>query len=430
MNRVFSKTMRCDRRNFLQVGSATLFGLSFADLLAARADESTSQTETTAAQNCIFIWLAGGPATIDMWDMKPEAPLGIRGEFHPIATSVPGLSICEHLPLMAQTMDRCVLVRSVSHTLADHVPGTELVVTGHVPTPALVYPSIGSLASKLLPERTGVPKYMTLGDQIPGSSGFLGASGSAFQIRPADLGSRDRNGGTGAYCRRVFRWMIGCREKLLRQLDSQFAPLDHAPLADELSTFQHQALDILRSNKTRQALDLQAESEKTRMRYGNGWAGQALLAARRLVEAGVGFVTASIGGWDTHGDNFGQLRNTLLPQLDRRIVVIDPRPGRARSAQQHARVLRRRIRSDSVRQRTGRTRSLGQSHVGPFGRRPSPARPGLRSNRRTRHGTDFRPLLSGGYQRHYTQLAGRPIQCVADNARGPDPSPFSATARR
>ena len=317
MNRVFSKAMRCDRRNFLQVGSATLFGLSFADLLAARADEPTSKAEAAAARNCIFIWLAGGPATIDMWDMKPEAPLGIRGEFHPIATSVPGLSICEHLPLMAQMMDRCVLVRSVSHTLADHAPGTELVVTGHAPSPALVYPSIGSLASKLLPERTGVPKYMTLGDQIPGSSGFLGASGSAFQIRPADLGGHDRTAVPVQLPEGFSLDDLDRREKLLRQLDSQFAPLDHAPLADELSTFQHQALDILRSNKTRQALDLQAESEKTRTRYGNGWAGQALLAARRLVEAGVGFVTASIGGWDTHGDNFGQLRNNLLPQLDR-----------------------------------------------------------------------------------------------------------------
>ena len=93
-------------------------------------------------------------------------------------------------------------------------------------------------------------------------------------------------------------------------------------MSKSLSTFQQQALDILRSNKTRQALDLKAEPEKTRTRYGQGWAGQALLAARRLVEAGVGFVTASIGGWDTHGDNFGQLRSTLLPQLDHALSAL------------------------------------------------------------------------------------------------------------
>jgi uncharacterized protein (DUF1501 family) len=112
------------------------------------------------------------------------------------------------------------------------------------------------------------------------------------------------------------------RESLLARLDSQFAALDQAPLARELSSFQRPALDILRSNKTRQALNLQAEPEATRTRYGRGWAGQALLAARRLVEAGVGFVTASIGGWDTHQDNFGQLRNRLLPQLDHALSAL------------------------------------------------------------------------------------------------------------
>jgi Protein of unknown function (DUF1501) len=321
MKRISSTGARCHRRDFLQVGTASLFGLTFADLLAERA-RGNAPSSKEAARSCIFVWLAGGPATIDMWDMKPNAPARIRGEFHSIATSLPGLSICEHLPEMAKIMERCVLVRSVSHTLADHEPGTKIMVTGHAPSPDLVYPSLGSVASKLLPARAGVPPYITLGDQVPSGSGFLGASGSPFNIRPADLATRDRTAVPVELPAGFSLDDLERREKLLKQLDGEFAAMDRAPLADELSAFQRQALDILRSNKTRQALNLQAEPEKTRTRYGNGWAGQALLAARRLVEAGVGFVTASIGGWDTHADNFGQLRSVLLPQLDRALSAL------------------------------------------------------------------------------------------------------------
>jgi hypothetical protein len=153
------------RRDFLEVGTAGLLGLSIADMLAARS--SAAGKGLRPARNCIFVWLAGGPATIDMWDMKPNAPNQIRGEFRPIATTVHGLEICEHLPELARVMNRCVLVRSVSHTLADHSPGTELVITGHAPTPALAYPCIGSLATKLVKPHGGVPPYIVLGDNAP-----------------------------------------------------------------------------------------------------------------------------------------------------------------------------------------------------------------------------------------------------------------------
>jgi hypothetical protein len=295
--------------------------MTFADLLHERACGAAASSKAPA-KSCIFVWLAGGPATIDMWDLKPDAPAGIRGEFRPAATSVSGLSISEHLPKLAQVMNRCVLVRSVSHTLADHAPGTEMVVTGHAPTPALAYPSLGSLASQFLPPRSGVPPHIALGDQIPGGSGFLGASGSAFHIRPADLGGRSRSAVPVELPDGFSLTDLKRREALLKRLDAEAGEFDRASLTKELSVFQQQAVDILRSNKTRQALDFNAEPEKSRERYGQGWAGQALLAARRLVEAGVGFVTASIGGWDTHVDNFGQLRSALLPQLDRGLSAL------------------------------------------------------------------------------------------------------------
>lgn len=309
---------RCDRRDFLQIGGASVLGLTLADLLGGRA---RGEEPRRAAKSMIVVWLAGGPATIDMWDMKPDAPGGIRGEFQPIQTSLAGVSICEHLPEMAKQMDRATLIRSVSHTLAEHGPGTELVITGHPPTPALEYPSLSAVGTQFVAARSGVPSYVTLGSDVPGGSGFLGAAASPFRIADGDLagkGSRvpvDLPGGftTGDLARRT---------ALLARLDGQFAQYDRANLSRALSSFEAQAVDILRSNKTRQALDLESEPEASRTRYGNAWAGRGLLAARRLVEAGVGFVTVAISGWDTHANNFGQLRTVLLPQLDRALAAL------------------------------------------------------------------------------------------------------------
>ena len=113
------------------------------------------------ATGVIQIWLSGGPATIDMWDLKPDAPEEIRGEFRPIATAAPGVSIGEHMPGLAKVMDRCVLVRSLGHTISAHGPGTIYMATGNRPRPALDYPALGSLAARLLPPRQGVPPYVT-----------------------------------------------------------------------------------------------------------------------------------------------------------------------------------------------------------------------------------------------------------------------------
>jgi hypothetical protein len=317
----FSTSARLRRRDFLQVGTSALLGMTFADLLRGRClAESTSSV--TPAKSCIFVWLAGGPATIDMWDLKPSAPAEIRGEFRPIETVAPGVSICEHLPEMAKVMDRCVLVRSVSHTLAEHDPGTELFVTGHTPTPALTYPSLGAIATSLLPTSPGVPSYIALGDRVPGSSGFLGAARSPFRIVPDDLRTQGKLAVPVELPDGFSLNDLERRHRLLQELDRQSAAMDRAPLAEQLTSFQSQALDILRSNKTRAALNLEAEPEASRKPYGNSWAAQGLLAARRLVEAGVGFVTVSIGEWDTHGNNFQRLRGALLPQLDQALAAL------------------------------------------------------------------------------------------------------------
>src|SRR5262249_8270473 len=150
------------RRDFLKIGAAGLFGLSLPQLLQLEARAQQGQGNAPArgrnarATSVIMVWLAGGPATIDMWDVKPNAPEGIRGEFQEVNTNVEGIRISEHLPRMAQVMDKCTVVRSLHHTIPAHGPATVFMTTGNRPTPALQYPAIGSLATRLLPAAQGV----------------------------------------------------------------------------------------------------------------------------------------------------------------------------------------------------------------------------------------------------------------------------------
>src|ERR1700730_13391919 len=174
---------RFHRRDFLKLGTAGLLGLGLADLLRLEARAGKAKGK---AKSVIMVWLAGGPATIDIWDLKPEAPENIRGEFKAIDTSAKGVQISEFLPKMAKVMDRCALVRSVNHNIAAHGPGTVYMPTGNRPTPALDYPSLGSLASKLLPESAGVPSYVAFrgarGDGFAGNAGYLGTAYNPFEV--------------------------------------------------------------------------------------------------------------------------------------------------------------------------------------------------------------------------------------------------------
>jgi hypothetical protein len=304
------------RRDFLTVGAAGLLGLGLSDILAleARADSTKRRRK---ADSVILLWLGGGPATIDMWDLKPEAPEHIRGEFKSIATRVSGTRICEHLPKTAHVMDRCALVRSLGHSVTAHGPGTIYMATGHPPSAAIEYPSLGSLASKLLPAAPGVPPYLEFGmaGGYSGNAGFLGAAYNPFQIEAGQgRGSPNLDGislPAGFTVSQLVR-----REQLRDRLDARLRKLDTDPTSASLNRFQQQALDILRSDKTRRAFDLDKEPESLRERYGRTPFGQSVLTARRLVEAGARFVTVGLGGWDTHSRNFQVLRTQLLPQLD------------------------------------------------------------------------------------------------------------------
>jgi hypothetical protein len=317
------------RRDVLRAGVAGLLGMALPDALRAEALAASNSTSKPAARRpatgVIQIWLAGGPATIDLWDLKPDAPEEIRGEFRPIATAVPGVALCEHLPRLARVMDRCTLIRSLGHAISAHGPGTVYMATGNRPGPALEYPAAGALAAKLLPSRRGVPAYVTfaaLREGIPAAGpGHLGPACGPFEVEGDPVGGTLQSYGVSlpeGFPLRQFE----SREALRDSFDGGLRALDSTEVMASLDRFHRQAAEILRSDRVRAALDLSREPEALRDDYGRSPLGQGALAARRLIEAGARFVTLGFGGWDTHNDNFRTLRTRLLPPLDRAVSAL------------------------------------------------------------------------------------------------------------
>ena len=315
------------RRDFLQIGSAGFLGLSLPNLLRSEARAADAK-KGPKAKSVILVWLSGGPATIDMWDNKPEAPEGIRGEFKSIDTKAAGMRVSECLPKMAEVGDRISIVRSLSHTIPSHGPGTVFMTTGNKPSAALQYPSMGSVCAKMLSVERGVPPYVSFADIRGGTAGMSGYLGTAYNPFGVEGSAAGKNGGTmrvrGITLPPGFSLEeLENRDKLLSGFDQGFKDLDsNANLVDGLDTFHKQALDILRSDKTKKAFNLAAEKDTVRESYGPTPFGSSALAARRLVEAGVRFVTISTGGWDTHGQNFTNLKTKLLPQLDQTLAAL------------------------------------------------------------------------------------------------------------
>jgi len=323
-------TTDCDgflRRDFLKIGAAGVLGLTLPQLLQleAQAAKSGDASKAKKATSVIMVWLGGGPATIDMWDLKPEAPEGIRGEFKEIETKAQGVKISQHLPKMAQVLDKATVVRSLYHTIPSHGPATVFMTTGNKPTPALQYPSLGSVTAKMLKGEAGVPSYVSFGDLRGGAAGVSGYLGTAYNPFIVEGAGNAGKGGTAGDLRvRGIQLPTGFtldelenRDKLLKDFDSTFKQVDKsADLVEGLDAFHKQALEILRSDKTKKAFNLTQESAELRARYGTTPFAQGALAARRLVEAGVRFVTVSLGGWDTHQKTFEAHSTRLLPQLD------------------------------------------------------------------------------------------------------------------
>jgi hypothetical protein len=305
------------RRDFLALGAGGLFGLTLPDLLRLQARGEAPRRRAGAV---IMVWLGGGPSHLDMWDLKPEAPENIRGEFKPIATSVPGVQISEHLPKMARVLDRVTVVRSLYHTIPSHGPASVFMTTGNKPTPAVQYPHLGSASARLLHAERGVPPFVSFGEMRGGAvAGYLGTAYNPFIVEGVPANAK----GGAARVRGIqlpagfTLEQLADRDRLLEGFDATFREADRsADLVEGMDAFHRQALEILRSDRTKKAFDLSQEKQELRERYGATPFGQAALLARRLVEAGVRFVTLSLGGWDTHGQNFQALSKRLLPQLD------------------------------------------------------------------------------------------------------------------
>jgi hypothetical protein len=322
------------RREFLQVGFSGFLGMSASALLAGKASAASSAAQPQRAKSMILVFLTGAPSHIDTFDMKPDAPEGIRGEFKPIATNVPGIQFCEHLPRLAAMADRLAVVRSMAHSNLNHLNATHWVLTGQ-PQPGAFfdkiasrddYPCYASALDYVRPSR-GVPTGVTLPTHLiegpltwPGqTAGFLGPKFDPWQIKqdPNRPGFRvaDLTLPEGFTIDR-----LRSRLDLLGVLSRDRDALDSQGGRDALSEQRRQALSMLLSGKVARALDLDKEDPKMRDRYGRHMFGQSLLVAKRLVEAGVPIVQVNMGrvqNWDTHSGNFRRLKNELLPPLDR-----------------------------------------------------------------------------------------------------------------
>jgi hypothetical protein len=337
----------CDglsRRTFLRVGAASAIGLGLPDLLRA------SPAGRAKAKSVILFLMEGGPSHIDLWDMKPDAPEEVRGEFRPIATTVPGLVFCEHLPLLAQQAHHLTLVRSVHHTVADHNAGAYYALTGRDPvvngrlitTPSADnFPPIGAVLAKLRPTGRPLPDFVQTpdwlsnnGSFLPGQdAGFLGAEFDPFLTGDPSLPHYQVPG--LSLPRELPLDRIDRRRTLLDALDHA---LGDGEVVETLDAHYRKAFSLIASPEARRAFDLSEEPAEVRERYGLDptndrtrearqfgglpHLGQCLLLTRRLIEAGVRLVTVSTGArydqaWDTHRDHFPLLKRSLLPMFDR-----------------------------------------------------------------------------------------------------------------
>ena len=308
----------------LKVGALTLGGLTLPGLLKARA---AGQASAANKKSVILIWQAGGPSHIDMYDLKPNAPAEVRGEFMPIPTNVPGIQISEQLPLQSKIFDKLSVVRSAFHTNAGHGMGSQWMQTGYHATIEVndnIYPSTGSVAAKLKgPNEPGMPAYVNLPRKVSfGSAAYLGASYNPFapDANPNDASFQVRN---MRLPNRVNADRLERRQDLLKDLDTIRRDIDTKGDIAGLDTFYRDALEMVTTPKAQRAFDVNAETPGLRDRYGRNDLGQSCLLARRLVESGVTFVTVQAGGgWDTHSNNFKELKSKLLPQFDRAVAAL------------------------------------------------------------------------------------------------------------
>ena len=342
-------TQRCDgmnRRDFLRVGGLTALGLGLGDFFHLQRAFASSNTLTAKAKSCILIWLDGGPSHLETFDPKPDAPQEVRGPLKTIPTNVTGVRISECLERTAGIMDKIAIIRSMTSPLGEHSLGTQYLMTGYKPTPALEYPTFGATltyirsqsrkessgnaienaaASTALPPNIAVPNFTS---QVSGN-GYLPSATRPFSVggdpkRP-DFKVRDLDFYEGIDLHRVSR-----RKQFVNALN-EFSTAKDAGTTTVSDPELERAYNLIISPEAKAAFTLSEEPQEVHQRYGTGGVngiGQACILARRLVERGVPFVTVNHTGWDTHQDIFTLKeryptdRNAHLPSLDRALSAL------------------------------------------------------------------------------------------------------------
>lgn len=320
----------CDglpRRDLLRIGAAGVFGLNFSLPRLLQAEEAARQAgRSTRDVSLIIVFLQGGLSTIDTWDMKPDAPAEFRGEFDPIATNVPEIQLCEHLPRVTTQADKFSLVRSFAHSDSNHGAADHYMLTGYLPRagfnpnlkPNNQRPAHGSVIARMLGPRGSVPPYVCLPKmQSSAGSAHLGSAYSPFVVE-ADPNSPNFAVPDLAPPLEISADRLESRRAALAAVDRfhRSAEVAGNRKAGALSAFQEKAFDLMTSPATKAAFDIGQEPQQLRDAYGRNSLGQSCLMARRLVEAGVRSVLIDHTNWDTHYDNFNVLKNDLLPHLD------------------------------------------------------------------------------------------------------------------
>lgn len=322
--------MKCNdhllsRRNLLTVGAVGGIGLTLTDffrLKSAQADQKHYETKDGTAKSVIFVFLPGGMAQQESFDPKPYAPLEYRGPHNSIATNLSGVRFGKLFARTAKVADKITICRSMTHGEAAHERGTHNMFTGYRPSPALQYPSMGSVVSHEFGPRNNLPPYVLIPNQpnTYAGTGYLSSSFAGFSLGadPAQKGFRVRDlqlpGG-------VDTSRFDRRRKLLDVVNQHFSEKEKSDQLDSVDTFYNRAYSLISSQKAREAFDIEQEDPKLRDAYGRNQAGARMILARRLVEAGVRFVTMTYGGWDHH-DNIDRNMRRQVPAFDKAYAAL------------------------------------------------------------------------------------------------------------
>ncbi len=318
-------SMTTSRRGFLQAGFCGGVGLTLADFFRAQqaqADQKFYESKEGTAKNVVYIYLPGGSAHQESWDPKPFAPIEYRGPMNSIETNVSGVRLNELMVNTAKVMDKITICRSMTHGEAAHERGTHNMFTGYRPSPALQFPSMGSVVSHELGPRKNLPPYVCIPSQ---PNEFAGTGYLSSSYAPFSLGSDPAQGGFKvqdlALPGGIDDSRFSRRRNILDKVNDHFVTKEKSDGLSALNTFYDRAYSLISSPAAREAFNIEAEPAALRDQYGRNTAGQRMLMARRLVEAGCRFVTLTYGGWDMHDNINGSMRGQM-PAFDQAYAML------------------------------------------------------------------------------------------------------------